>query len=361
MLASLARDIGPPRLGLVPVGFDKLRGWTADTLAAALPAFLRSCARFLGRADDAPLDARQPSGRFGTVGDWRPVCRRAASVSQGDERAARDFFETAFAAMLAVDTEAPAAEAADGLFTGYYEVELRGSRHRHGPYQTPLYRRPAAALAHRYSRAEIATGALAGQGLELLWVDDPIAAFFLQIQGSGVVRLAEGGTVRVGYDGQNGFPYVPVGRLLLQRGAIPRDKMTMAAIRGWMVAHPKAGAGLRDEDPSYVYFREVKGPGPLGAEGAALTAGRSLAVDRRYIPLGVPVWVDAAARFPQMPGLAHLVVAQDVGGAIRGPVRGDYFWGTGLAAGTLAGETNARGSYYLLLPRPVAARLAATG
>ena len=142
---------------------------------------------------------------------------------------------------------------------------------------------PGSRPGARPTRAEIEDGALAGRGLELLWVDDPIDAFFLQIQGSGRVRLSGGGTVRVGYDGQNGHPYVPVGRLLIERGVIPRDKLTMAAIRSWMKQNPEAGAALRRENPSYVFFREIKGDGPIGAEGVALSAERSLAVDRAFV------------------------------------------------------------------------------
>ena len=164
----------------------------------------------------------------------------------------------------------------------------------------------------------------------------------LQIQGSGRVRLKRGGAVQVGYEGQNGRPYVPVGRLLIESGAIPRDKLTMAAIRSWMKQNPEAGAALRREDPSYVFFREIKGDGPIGAEGAALSAERSIAVDRAFVALGVPVWLEADERFAEVDNVCRLMVAQDTGGAIKGPVRGDVFWGTGEAAGNRAGLMNAR-------------------
>jgi len=250
--------------------------------------------------------------------------------------------------------------AREGLFTGYFEIELNGSRRRHGPNQTPIYRRPPdLGSGRRYSRAEIEDGALAGHGLELIWVDDPIDAFFLQIQGSGRVRLENGQTIRLGYDGQNGLPYVPVGRLLIERGQIPREKLTMASIRAWMRDHPAAGAALRREDSSYVFFREIRGDGPIGAEKVVLTPERSLAVDRAYIPLGVPVWLDAEEQFVPNQRVHRLVIAQDTGGAIKGPVRGDLFWGAGHAGGDRAGEMNARGRYYLLLPHSLADRLSA--
>ncbi|MGH7045740.1 MAG: murein transglycosylase A [Stellaceae bacterium] len=355
LIAGLAGDAGPPRLSLVPVSFTALDGWAADHLAAALPALLKSCARLLRRPEDAAFGAIASGADYGTVAEWREPCRMAALVPAGDEVAARGFFEAVFTAMAIAD-----AGRDDGLFTGYFSIELNGSRSRHGPYQTPIYRPPPAnPAAPRCSRAQIEDGALADRGLALLWVDDPIAAFFLQIQGSGRIRLDDGQLVRVGYAGQNGLPYVPVGRLLVERGDIPRGKVTMASIMTWMRAHPKRGAALRREDPSYVFFREINGPGPIGAERVVLTPQRSLAVDPAYVPLGTPVWLDADERFLVNQHVRGLVIAQDAGGAIKGPVRGDLYWGAGKAAGDRAGAMNARGREYLLLPRRTAARLAA--
>ena len=165
---------------------------------------------------------------------------------------------------------------------------------------------------------------------------------------------------RIGYDGKNGKPYVPVGRLLVERGELARDKATMDAIRRWMAENPKKAASLRRENPSYVFFREISGEGPLGAQQVALTAGRSLAVDRAFIPLGTPIWIDVRQRFAPNDEIRRLVVAQDTGGAIKGPVRGDLFWGHGKEAASGAGAMNARGRYYLLLPKAIAVRLGAT-
>jgi membrane-bound lytic murein transglycosylase A len=345
----LLRGKPPPRLTLAAASYDQLVGWREDRLSAAIPALQRSCTVLLTRADAAVLEARNKATDFGKIAEWRGPCTAAAQLPTGDDIAARQFFEANFAPYLAGNNGE-----SEGLFTGYFEITLTGSRRRGGPFQTPIYRRPSDSA--RYSRAEIEDGALAGQGLELLWVDDPIAAFFLEIQGSGQVKLQEGGTVRVGYDGANGKPYVAVGRLLLDRGEIPREQLTMAAIRRWMSDHPKEGAALRRENPSVVFFREIVGDGPLGAQRVVLTAGRSLAVDRAFIPLGVPIWLEAQERFS--PGtIRRLVIAQDTGGAIKGPVRGDLFWGHGATAAVGAGAMNARGHYYLLLPRPAAARL----
>lgn len=244
-----------------------------------------------------------------------------------------------------------------GLFTGYFEIELRGSRRRGGRFQTPIYRRPPEpGLQTRYSRAEIAEGALAGRGLAIVWVDDPIDAFFLQIQGSGKVQVDGGRSIRLAYDGENGRAYVPVGRLLIERGQIPRAALSMAAIRAWMTKDPQAGERLRREDPSYVFFRELRGAGPVGAEQVVLTPGRSIAVDPAYIPLGVPVWLEAGEGYRPAADLRRLVIAQDTGGAIKGPVRGDLFWGTGAEAGREAGGMDARGKAFVLVPRRVAQR-----
>jgi membrane-bound lytic murein transglycosylase A len=353
----LVRPVPEPRLTLVPARFDRLAGWGEDRIVAALPALLRSCRKLSAKPDHARIGrklglAKVATPDFGTVADWRPVCVAAASVPPGDEKAARQFFETNFVPFLAGNNGEP-----DGLFTGYFEITLNGSRKRFGPYQTPLYRRPPE--PGRHTRAEIEDGALAGKGLELLWIDDPAAAFFLEIQGSGRVNLPDGGLVRVGYDGKNGKPYVAVGRLLIERGELPRDKVTMASIRGWMAEHPKKAALLRRENPSFVFFREISGEGPLGAQLVPLTAGRSLAVDRAFIPLGAPIWIDVRQRFAPYDTIRRLVVAQDTGGAIRGPVRGDLFWGHGREAAEGAGAMNARGRYFLLLPKSVAARLGA--
>jgi membrane-bound lytic murein transglycosylase A len=350
---AFTHDSGPQRFSLEPVGFDRLSGWRQDRIAAAVPVFLKSCARFLTRADLAPLDAVTMSVDFGRVADWRALCETAAALPSGDDAAAREFFEKGFIPFAVADYGK-----GEGRFTGYYEVELNGSRQRHGRYRTPLYRKPADLGPEPPTRAEIEDGALAERGLELLWVDDPIGAFFLQIQGSGRIRLRGGGTIRVGYDGQNGRPYVPVGRLLIERADIPRNKLTMDAIRSWMKQNPEAGAALRREDPSYVFFREIKGDGPIGAEGVALSAERSIAVDRAFVALGVPVWLEADERFSAADSVRRLLVAQDTGGAIKGPVRGDVFWGTGETAGSRGGVMNASGRHYLLLPRAVARRLA---
>lgn len=361
LLAGCAPKASPDRLTLEPVRFGDLRGWQADDLSAALSAFARSCAVLTKKSDETQL------GIAGRVADWRAPCAEAAALDHPGDATARHFFETWFSPWRAANNGRT-----EGLFTGYYEAELRGARQRSGAYATPLLRRPGdlvmvelglfrpslrgeriagrvvdGRLKPYESRAEIDEGALAHQHLAFLWVDDPVDAFFLHIQGSGRVRLSDGTTLRVGYDGQNGWPYVPVGRLLIERGALTKDEVSMQSIRAWIRAHPEEGKALMDQNPSYVFFREVGGDGPLGSEGVVLTASRSLAVDRDFVPLGVPLWLDAGD------DLRRLVIAQDTGGAIRGPVRGDLFWGHGGDAEARAGTMKARGGYYLLLPKTV--------
>lgn len=210
------------------------------------------------------------------------------------------------------------------------------------------------------SRAEIEAGALTGHGLELLWVDDPVAAFFLHVQGSGRVKLADGGVVRIGYDGSNDLPFLAIGRSLVAEGVLDRRHASMQSIRDWLRANPERGRQMMARNARFVFFRELDGDGPIGAEGVALTPGRSLAVDPAFVPLGAPLWLDT--HWPGAPArpLRRLVVAQDAGAAIKGPVRGDLFWGFGEAALAEAGRMKSTGRYYLLLPRAVAARRSGT-
>jgi membrane-bound lytic murein transglycosylase A len=363
-------------LALTPAAFADLPGWRDDAAAQALPPLLRSCRRM------ASLPAGEPLGRdgfAGTAGDWRPACAAAARVPAGDDAAARAFFEAHFRPFAAAD-----GGERSGLFTGYYEALLQGSRRRSARYHVPLYGRPQelvtvdlgkfradlhgkrvagrvedGALVPLPDRAAIEKGALARRGLELVWVDSPVDAFFLQIQGSGRVRLAEGGEIRVGYAADNGRPYTAIGRELIRRGVYRPAEVSMQSIRRWLEAHPGEAQALMDTDASYVFFQEVRGEGPLGAEGVPLTPGRSLAVDRQHWPLGVPLWLDTMAPAPRDGDpdrpLRRLFIAQDTGGAIRGPIRGDVFWGAGPGPEAIAGKMKHSGRLWVLLPLSLSA------
>lgn len=367
-LAACARQEPPPdRLTLTPARFADLPGWTADRVAEAAPALARSCAKV------RKLPADRGLGVAGTAADWGEPCAALTALPPGDDAAARAFFERWFTPFAAANNDTRR-----GLFTGYYEVELKGARTPSPAYPAPLYKRPAdlvmvdlgefsetwkgQRIAGRVldgrlkpfeDRAAIEAGALRGKGLELLWVNDPVGAFFLQIQGSGRVTLADGAQVRVGYAGQNGRKYVAIGKELIDRGELKREEVSLQTIRAWLQAHPAEAAALMNKNPSYVFFQELTGEGPLGADNLALTAGRSLAVDRSFLPLGLPVWLDAEDPLDGNARLRRLLVAQDTGGAIRGPVRGDVFWGYGPEAELRAGAMKSAGEYWLLIPKGV--------
>jgi membrane-bound lytic murein transglycosylase A len=326
------------------------------------------------------LPADRPVGRqglAGTVADWRPACDAAARLSSGAAAGARKALEEHLRPVAVANHEEP-----QGLFTGYYEASLRGSRRRHGRYDVPLYLRPPELVAvdlGRFrealrgqriagrvhggelvpfaGRAEIDAGVLAGRGLELLWADDPVDVFFLEIQGSGRVELDTGEVLRVGYAAQNGHPYFAIGRALVERGALTSEEVSMQAIRRWLGENPAEAREVMQLNASYVFFHELSQSGPVGAQGVVLTPGRSLAVDPLFVPMGVPLWLDATAPEAWVAGgeraLRRLVVAQDTGGAIRGPVRGDVFWGHGEEAAEVAGRMRHSGRYWMLLPRGV--------
>lgn len=386
-----AEEPAPPLLR--PIPFEELPGWPSDAHAEILPVLQAGCAALRPMRPEAPLGGQGDAAlRAGTPAAWAGICaelralertlpppprpgtgrahdRRVAAWIAAKNLMVRQFLEARFEPF----------GAGAGIMTGYYEPILRGARAADATYRTPLHARPPElaeapvvgnplrrrfGIMHEgriepfHDRAAIEGGILAGRGLELVWVDDATDAFFLHIQGSGRVVLPDGKVLRIGYAGQNGRPYVPIGRVLIDRGEIARDQMSMQALRAWLAAagHERAAEVLR-ANPSYVFFREVEGltedQGPIGAMGVPLTPRRSVAVDRAFIPLGVPMWVsvrDPDARRGAPPD-RRLVVAQDTGGAIRGPARTDFFWGWGPAAGERAGRMRDEAEVFLLLPR----------
>lgn len=362
-----------PALTLTPVAFTEIDGWREDRVSEALPALLKSCRRLLKAPEDKAVG---PDGLAGRVADWRAPCAALEAVPEGDDEALRGVIEARFRPFRAADNGT-----AEGLFTGYYEAELKGAMTPGDGYRWPLYRRPGdmvsvdlgrfradldgvkflgrvedGKLVPYLTRAEIEDGALDGQGLEFLWTDDPVDAFFLQVQGSGRVLLPDGSIVRVGYAANNGHPFYAIGRALIEDGKV--EKASMQAIRDWLRANPEEGHAYMLRNPRYIFFRMIEGEGPIGAQGVALTAGRSLAVDPTFMALGVPLWLDSS--LPGGAPLRRLMVAQDTGGAIKGPVRGDVYFGSGEEALRYAGGMKQKGTYYLLLPIDVAAKRAST-
>ena len=338
---------------LTPVSFADIEGWAKDDHAAAFAVLLKSC-----RKKSAGNAACKAALRLGDK-----VSRKAA----------RHFFETHYIPHR-VDEEQP------GLATGYYEPEVNGSRERTGKFQVPVYGRPddlvqvkpdllralyndrrsvmrreGEELVPYYTRAEIDAGALAGRGLELLYLDDPVELFFMQIQGSGRVRLTDGSWVRLGYAAKNGHSYTSIGKLLAERDDRPRN-LTMDGLKDWLRADPARGRALMHRNASYVFFRELPeaqaGEGPVGAQGVTLTPGRSLAVDTAYHALGTPIFVTVPElATPDGKPFRRLMIAQDVGSAIRGKERGDIYWGSGDAAGAIAGRVKHAARFYVLLPK----------
>jgi len=325
-----------------------LRRLGAEEAGRAWAAFQISCPSLVAREDGSGLTAPE---------DWRALCAaRPTDLVR--------FFRTGFEPVEVGDGAAFA--------TGYYEPEISGCRTPQPGCEVPVYRKPPDLLeANRatgelsrgrldeagnyvpyHDRAAIEDGALAGRGLELAWVADPVDLFFVQVQGSGRLRLPDGNVMRIGYAGQNGRGYVAIGRLLRERGILQLP-ISMQRIREWIAANPEAGRALMRENPSYVFFQELAGPGPLGALGRPVTPRATVAADPNFVPLGAPVLLMGMDN-PQANGLW---VAQDTGGAIRGPNRFDTFWGAGAEAATIAGSMASRGRAYLLLPRGALRRI----
>lgn len=366
------------KLTLRPVSFGDLDGWQSDDMRASVRAFARSCQAMLRRDDDRAVG---PDARMGTVGQWRDVCHTAVELDIDSLRKedARTFFESSFRPYLSGNGDNP-----EGLFTGYYEPELNGQLTRGGDFQTPLYLKPddmvtidlgefrddlkGTKLVGRvsgdrvkpyFNRAEIEDGALADRDLELVWVDDAVDAFFLQIQGSGRVVLPDESVLRVGYAATNGHPYFAIGRELIARNILTRETVSLQSIRKWLHDHPDEADAVMNTNASYVFFQPLKvdpndpDAGPLGSQGVPLEPGRSLAVDRRFHAMGVPVWLETRDPMNADRKFRRLMVAQDTGGAIRGPVRGDIFFGPGEEAALYAGHMNRLGRKYILLPNSI--------
>jgi peptidoglycan lytic transglycosylase A len=340
-----------------PAALAALPGWDAAPHSASLRTFVAECPRAVAAAPalQEPCDA----GRL---------------LPAGDDAAARNFFEKTFAAYAIVAPDG----AADGTITGYYEPVLAGSRTKSARYAQPVYGLPGdlvvvdlaaqypelrglrlrgrlngRKLQPYYSREEIAASAGTFPAPVIAWVADPVELFFLQIQGSGQIQLDSGERMRVGFAEQNGYPYRSLGRYLVENGALTLEQASMQGIKAWAAANPQRLQDALNTNASYVFFRELPAQdGPPGALGVPLEAGYSVAIDPRYVPLGAPVYL--ATTYPLSPQpLERLVMAQDTGGAIRGAVRADFYWGSGAEAGALAGRMRQPGRLWVLWPRGV--------
>jgi membrane-bound lytic murein transglycosylase A len=362
-----------------PVTFPDLPGWAQDDHLAAFRTFLKSCERILAGAREKAAADKGPTSSPALIAVCGEANRLAGVIKTKD--GARAFFEGSFTPSAVENNIKP------GLLTGYYEPVLKASRTPQGPYQTPIYKRPADLVTiipetHRgavkagtlthvrktengnepyFTRAQIDQGALKGQGLELLYFADSIDIFFMQIQGSGRIQLTDGTSVRVHYDGKNGHPYSSIGRYLIEKAMLAADKMSLGALATWLKADTVRANKVMWHNASYVFFRELKGDeagAPLGALNVPLTPGRSLALDPSYHALGTPVYVSAPTlkHVPKSASFNRLMIGQDVGSAIKGPERGDIYFGSGDAAGQIAGVTRHPGRFFVLVPKDASAR-----
>jgi membrane-bound lytic murein transglycosylase A len=368
------RPAGPirfPDTRIEPLAWDELEGWAADDHAAAFAAYLASCRALVGSAKTA-RDARPVHHAL------VEICRHARTITARDDATARKFFEESFRPVRISKLDDP-----NGFLTGYYEPVVDGSRTPTDEFRVPLYRRPGD-LVHMgrkhkadsfpntgrvvrrikrgkyvpyFDRAQIEDGALATRNLEIAYVRDWADAFFIQIQGSGRVKMQDGSVLRVNYDSHNGYPYTPVGRLLIERGIIPREEMSMDRIREWMTANPDGAKELRRQNKSFVFFRTVNLPEheeARGAQGVPLTAQRSIAVDKVLHVYGTPFFIQAdlpIATPASATKFRKLMIAQDTGSAIVGPARADIFFGAGAEAGRIAGRIKNPARFVMLMPR----------
>jgi membrane-bound lytic murein transglycosylase A len=383
--AALAQASSPPKqpgprmknpISYKALSFAQVPGWEEDDHAAAFKAFRKSCERILASARERTQADKLPPPAPALVA----ACTAASLLPGSPAKAAtRAFFEQHFTPH-AVTHNGP-----EGLLTGYYEPVMNGSRTPQGEFKTPIYKRPPDLVTFvdetqraavgtpthgrktekgvepYLSRAAIEQGGLAGKHLELVYFADPVDVFFLQIQGSGRVKLTDGSSIRVHYDGKNGHPYSSIARYLIEKGLLAADKISMGALKQWLREDPERGKRVMWQNASYVFFRELKSAeakGPMGAMQAQLTPGRSLAVDPGYHAMGLPIFVssEGMTHVNKSGGLRRLMIAQDVGSAIKGPERGDIYFGSGDAAGRLAGTTKHVGRFVVLQPNDMPAR-----
>lgn len=332
--------------------FKKMKGWENDRQDRALNAFVRSCDAFAKLPSDEAVGGAIRDVR---VKDFRNVCELAGTIKGMGKDAAKTFFETWFTPYKVSDTN----KGPKGLFTGYYEIELQGSLDKGRGYDYPVYARPDDLTEEPYfTREEINEGALEEKGLELYFVDDKIGLFFMEIQGSGRVVTENGVTHRISYNGKNNHPYTSIGKLLKEEGAI-EGVVSAFSVQDWLRKNPAEATEVMNRNKSFVFFRELSDEHVIGSQGVPLTPERSIAVDRNNIGLGMPIWLDTKLITPanERVKFRKLMIAQDTGGAIKGAVRGDIFFGHGERAEEFASFMQENGSYYVLIPKQAANRI----
>jgi len=332
------------KVRMAPIAFKEIPGWNEDRQGEALVAFRKSCPR-LTSSPDVKI-ATDGGEKVVTATEWKTICDAAARAKERDNAAARQFFEENFRPLV---VQSP------GKFTGYFEPEMRGSRVPSRVFTVPVYRRPPDLGDGPYlTRAEIEQGGLKGKGLEIAYVQDPVALYEVQVQGSGRIHLAEGGVLSIGFDGANNRPYTALAGVLADMGVMKREDANWPAIRDWLKRNPQDGREVMRKNERYIFFKDTRTAAAAGSQGVALTAQRSLAVDTALTPYGTPIWIDTQRPVAGKPGqleiYRRLMIAQDSGTAIKGPARGDVFFGGGARAADWAGRMVGAGQAIVLVP-----------
>jgi len=353
---------------LEKVKWESLSGFQEDNIIEAAPAYTKSCEVMIKN------NPREMLGYEGVPQDfshWQKACQEFLRQPPQTSDEFRSFLKNHFDPYQVEDENDGI-----GLFTGYYEPFIRASQTQSAQYNTPIYLKPQdlvviedlglfksnmkgeriagrlheGTLAPYYTRAEIDAGALQKQNLEIAWAQDPIDLFFLHIQGSGRLQFEDGSTLGIGYHGTNGRAYFAIGKALYERGHLPKGEINLDSIKAWLRTHPDEGQEIMHMNPSYVFFRIRDTEDPVGSQGVELTPQRSMAIDRKYVELGNLLWLDCEHPLESEP-IRQLMVTQDTGGAIKGTVRGDFYWGSGEVAEKLAGPMKSKGRFFVLVPK----------
>ncbi|KTC90926.1 MltA domain-containing protein [Fluoribacter dumoffii] len=341
-------------VALTKVSFEELPGWDTADVKKSLLAFQKSCETFLKQSPSHLIS----SGHIKLKAqDWHPACKAAVAVDSVSEDSAKAFFEKWFHPI-----EFTQKKPVKGLFTGYYMPKIKGNLTKSSKYSTPIYGLPKGKYSTSYTREQIDNGALRKKAPVIAWIHSPAERLFLEIEGSGVIQLPNGENIYLGYAGENGAPYTSIAKVMINKGIMSRHNASKAAIIRYLEQHPDKAKEIIQKNKSFVFFEDLKEPMALGAQGMALTPGYSLAVDKKWIPLGAPLWLDT--KRPDKNDetnekqFQRLMIAQDTGGAIRGFMRGDIYWGSGKFAAFLGEHMKNKGHYWLLLPKHILNRLA---
>ncbi|MGC1181978.1 murein transglycosylase A [Legionella sp.] len=361
-----------------PVTFKQLPGWNSADLKKSLETFQTSCRAFVKQNPEQVVGTEHIDLQ---VKDWHPACYAALNINPVTENDAKSFFQEWFQPVEFYDKKT-----GPGLFTGYYVPAIKGSYTKTNEFSVPLYETPEdlvtsdlgmffndlknrrlvgrlvkQKLVPYHTRAQINNGALKDKAKVLVWINSPIDRLFLEIQGSGVIEFENGDNISIGYDAQNGQPYTAIAGVLIKEGVMTKDNASMQAIKRYLTEHPKQLNKVINQNKSFIFFRKMAQNRALGSQGVSLTPGYSLAIDKQWIPMGTPLWLNTTRPDSKNPNvnkpMQRLMIAQDTGGAIRGKIRGDVFWGGGDRATLVAGHMKNTGHYWLLLPKHAIPRL----